>query len=191
MPSRPHSRAALITSHGVDSSASCLAATGRITSAANRRHRARNSRCSSLTPKSIFSPPWSAARWTASLAHNRLTGQSTSRRVPRRGLAVGMLPAVWVSGRRRLALLAAALVAIAALGVGAYLLAEARDGDDQSRSAAPIVVHEPQPDSADELGFPALATKNTTRVAGADPVADAAGVALAVFPSTGGVEGPD
>jgi hypothetical protein len=31
--------------------------------------------------------------------------------------------------------------------------------------------------------FPELATKNTTRVAGADPVADAAGVALAVFPS--------
>src|SRR5436309_10378740 len=35
-----------------------------------------------------------------------------------------------------------------------------------------------------KLGFPAVATKNTTRVAGADPVADAAGVALAVFPST-------
>jgi hypothetical protein len=36
-----------------------------------------------------------------------------------------------------------------------------------------------------KLGFPALATKNTTRVAGADPVSDAAGVALAVFPSAG------
>jgi len=35
------------------------------------------------------------------------------------------------------------------------------------------------------LGFPAIATKNTTRVAGADPVADAAGVALAVYPSSG------
>jgi len=34
------------------------------------------------------------------------------------------------------------------------------------------------------LGFPVLATKNTTRVSGADPIADAAGVALAVFPST-------
>lgn len=31
------------------------------------------------------------------------------------------------------------------------------------------------------LGFPAFATKNTTRVAGADPTADAAGVAQAVF----------
>jgi hypothetical protein len=39
------------------------------------------------------------------------------------------------------------------------------------------------PQAAQKLGFPSLATKNTTRVAGADPVADAAGVALAVFPS--------
>ena len=35
-----------------------------------------------------------------------------------------------------------------------------------------------------DLGIPALATKNTTRVSGADPVADAAGVALAVYPSS-------
>jgi hypothetical protein len=33
-------------------------------------------------------------------------------------------------------------------------------------------------------GFPVLATKNTTRVSGADPTANAAGVALAVYPST-------
>ncbi|HEY4829851.1 MAG TPA: cell wall-binding repeat-containing protein [Solirubrobacteraceae bacterium] len=33
------------------------------------------------------------------------------------------------------------------------------------------------------IGFPVLATKNTTRVSGVDPVSDAAGVALAVFPS--------
>ena len=34
-----------------------------------------------------------------------------------------------------------------------------------------------------ELGFPAFATRNTTRVGGADPIADAAAVAQAVFPS--------
>jgi hypothetical protein len=33
------------------------------------------------------------------------------------------------------------------------------------------------------LGFPVVATKNTTRVPGADPVADAAGAALAAFPA--------
>ncbi len=104
-----------------------------------------------------------------------------------------MLPAVWVSRRPRPAVLGAALVAIAALGVGGYLLVDSRGGEDQPGSApAPTaVVHERQPDAAADLGFPAFATKNTTRVAGADPVADAAGVALAVFPSTGGVEGPD
>lgn len=41
-----------------------------------------------------------------------------------------------------------------------------------------------EPQAAGDLGFPAFATKNTTRVGGADPTADAAGVAQAVFPST-------
>jgi Cell wall binding domain 2 (CWB2) len=40
--------------------------------------------------------------------------------------------------------------------------------------------------AAEKIGFPAVATKNTTRVAGGDPTVDAAGVALAVYPSSGG-----
>jgi ell wall binding domain 2 (CWB2) len=44
-------------------------------------------------------------------------------------------------------------------------------------------VHSSTPKASQQLGFPTVATKNTTRVAGADPVADAAGVALAVYPS--------
>ena len=36
-----------------------------------------------------------------------------------------------------------------------------------------------------QLGIPSLATKNTTRIPGADPAADAAGVARAVYPSAG------
>ena len=53
-------------------------------------------------------------------------------------------------------------------------------GDD--RSAVEVRLEE---DTANDsiLGFPALATKNTTRVGGKDPVADAAAVAVAVFPS--------
>lgn len=39
------------------------------------------------------------------------------------------------------------------------------------------------PKAAKNLGFPGFATKNTTRIAGADPVADAAGTAQAVFPA--------
>src|SRR5215212_1209925 len=39
-------------------------------------------------------------------------------------------------------------------------------------------------DATAKLGFPIVATRNTTRVAGDDPVADAAGVASALFPAT-------
>lgn len=42
---------------------------------------------------------------------------------------------------------------------------------------------EPAGQTADELGYPAFATANTTRVGGGDPASNAAGVALAVFPS--------
>src|SRR4051812_33332759 len=42
---------------------------------------------------------------------------------------------------------------------------------------------EQQSGTAPPLGFPIFATKNTTRVAGADPIADAAGVARAVYPA--------
>lgn len=39
------------------------------------------------------------------------------------------------------------------------------------------------PQAGQKLGFPGFATKNTTRVGGADPVADAAAVSQAVYPS--------
>jgi Cell wall binding domain 2 (CWB2) len=44
--------------------------------------------------------------------------------------------------------------------------------------------------AAQGLGFPEIATKNTTRVGGADAVADAAGVAQAVFPATDAASRP-
>jgi hypothetical protein len=44
--------------------------------------------------------------------------------------------------------------------------------------------------AAAELGFPAFATKNTTRVGGTEPDANSAGVALAVYPSAGGSPPP-
>jgi hypothetical protein len=91
---------------------------------------------------------------------------------------------------------AGVLVGLAGIGVGVYFLVDALKEEPKQAPPAPaprIVIHEkrPQPQAAQELGFPEFATKNTTRVAGADPVADAAAVALAVFPSTGGVAGPD
>src|SRR6476646_4262663 len=44
--------------------------------------------------------------------------------------------------------------------------------------------------AAEDLGFPAFATKNTTRVGGSDPASNAAAVALAVFPSTSDEQRP-
>jgi len=44
--------------------------------------------------------------------------------------------------------------------------------------------------AAQGLGFPAIATKNTTRVGGSDPVANAAGVAQAVFPAVSAASRP-
>ena len=57
-----------------------------------------------------------------------------------------------------------------------------------------VVLHAPNvtvgissksPHAAQQIGFPSLATKNTTRVAGSDPIADAAAISLAVYPSVG------
>lgn len=55
-------------------------------------------------------------------------------------------------------------------------------------AAAPAVGSKPAAAAASEtseqLGYPAFATGNTTRVGGSDPATNAAAVALAVFPST-------
>jgi len=105
-----------------------------------------------------------------------------------------MFRAVRPFRRRRLAVFGG-LIALAAIAVGAYLLIHSRQESEPqqppAQTPAPkVVISKPQPQTAQDLGFPAFATKNTTRVGGADAVADAAGIALAVFPSTGGVEGP-
>lgn len=77
---------------------------------------------------------------------------------------------------RRKALMAVlACLTLAGCGGGTKLI----EGPSQ------VVVESKTPEAAAKLGIPALATKNTTRVAGGDPVADAAGVALAVYPATG------
>jgi hypothetical protein len=85
----------------------------------------------------------------------------------------------------------------AALATGVLESEEATPPESVSVAPAPPVPQsappaEPPPveEAAAQLGFPAFATKNTTRVGGADPTAVAAGVALATYPSAGGVESP-
>jgi hypothetical protein len=87
-------------------------------------------------------------------------------------------------------LLGAVLLAGAGLAAG-YLIWD--DGEDLPPPVAPTVVIEeaPEPGAAEQIGFPAFGTFNTTRVGGADAVAVAAGVALAGYPTAGGVGGPD
>jgi hypothetical protein len=83
---------------------------------------------------------------------------------------------------QRLPILLALSVSLSACGLGG--------GDDEPtgnappNTQAPPVLGQPagEENAAEALGFPGFATKNTTRVGGADPVADAAGVARAVFP---------
>jgi ell wall binding domain 2 (CWB2) len=80
-------------------------------------------------------------------------------------------------------LLAVVFIAAAIVGGGS--------AGDSDESATPAPVSEAPPTAGEfpaaqapeELGYPAFATANTTRVGGADPAANAAAVGLAVYPS--------
>ncbi|MDQ6744759.1 MAG: cell wall-binding repeat-containing protein [Actinomycetota bacterium] len=73
-----------------------------------------------------------------------------------------------------------------ALLLSAAVLAGCGGGTQLISGPGPVVgVQSKTPQAGQKLGFPTVATKNTTRVGGADPIADAAGVALAVYPSAG------
>jgi hypothetical protein len=99
--------------------------------------------------------------------------------------------------KRRRKPVPAALKAIAALFVLAVVFIVAAvlgggGGNESGAPEAPAPVSE-VPDApaeaaaaqtSDELGYPAFATANTTRVGGGDPASNAAGVALAAYPST-------
>ncbi|HST70106.1 MAG TPA: cell wall-binding repeat-containing protein [Solirubrobacterales bacterium] len=91
--------------------------------------------------------------------------------------------------------LLAALVVLALAFIAAAIVFGSGDGgEEDSTSAAPAPATAPAEDTAAadapsappaaELGYPTFATNNTVRIGGSDPVANAAGAALAVFPST-------
>jgi hypothetical protein len=80
-------------------------------------------------------------------------------------------------------LLAVVFIVAAILGGGSG------DGGQSTEMPAPVSEAPEAPaesagQTPDELGYPAFATANTTRVGGSDPAANAAGVALATYPST-------
>ncbi len=90
-----------------------------------------------------------------------------------------------------------ALVALALVFIVAAIV-WGSGGDDSSEAPAPAptpTTGDSQPEtapsqSAEALGYPSFATNNTTRIGGSDPAANAAGAALAVFPSTSAEQRP-
>jgi hypothetical protein len=78
----------------------------------------------------------------------------------------------------------AALLALALLLAGCGGGSSKPTPQQQAQQGEPVLGQRgDEKPAGPSLGFPVFATKNTTRVAGADPVASAAGVAQAVFPS--------
>ena len=69
------------------------------------------------------------------------------------------------------------------------LLAGCSTGDDDSRPPQ-LGVKASDEQAAEKLGFPSTATRNTIRVGGSDAVADAGGVAGALYPATGDSDRP-
>jgi hypothetical protein len=89
--------------------------------------------------------------------------------------------------RVRFSLRSALLLALLALLAGCGGGGDGADDPGATPTAEAPIIGQPgdEEEAATELGFPAFATVNTTRVGGADPIADAAGVAQAVFPARG------
>src|SRR5215207_201651 len=86
--------------------------------------------------------------------------------------------------RARLGAVLAVLLAAATAASGCGRdRSEDRGRDDGASDRPALGVGGGEAEAAEDLGFPTFATKNTTRVAGSDPVANAAGVARAVFPA--------
>ena len=75
-----------------------------------------------------------------------------------------------------------AFAAAASSGCGRDRSAD-RGRDSESAGTPALGVSGEEQQAAEDLGFPNVATKNTTRVGGADAVANAAAVARAVFPA--------
>ncbi len=98
-------------------------------------------------------------------------------------------------GRRNaIALGLGGLVILVAILFGTGVLGSSDDSGESSTQLTQTTTEAPPPEEAvpsdANLGFPGAATRNTTRVPGSDPASDAAGVALAAFPSTGGARSP-
>ena len=91
----------------------------------------------------------------------------------------------------------AGLFVLAVVFLVAAILGGSGGGGEGPETPAPVseAPNVPSRETAtqtpEELGYPAFATANTTRVGGPDPASNAAGVALATYPSTEPSQRPD
>lgn len=112
--------------------------------------------------------------------------------VPKRRLPRKPIPGA-LKGIAALVLVAIVFIVVAVLGGSGGSKDEA---DNAGPAPAPAPATEGEASAteptqgAEELGYPSFATGNTTRVGGSDPAANAAAVALAVFPSTDEAQRP-
>ena len=119
----------------------------------------------------------------------RLRRSDRSPRPPRRRIPLFVKLAV--AGAVLLAGVVVALVAFGVFGADEESPTPVGPAPTPAGGSSAESSQPPAAQAAAELGFPAFATKNTTRVGGSDPTANAAGVALAVYPSAGGAERPE
>lgn len=109
--------------------------------------------------------------------------------LPRPSLPSPTPPSLWSDATRRVVATLAVLL-VGAIGFGAGYVAFGDSGDGEEPAPTVVVEGGDEPGEAPTIAFPNFATRNTTRIGGADPTADAAGVALASYPTAGGVDGP-
>jgi len=82
------------------------------------------------------------------------------------------------------------LVAAVLGGGGGTNRAVEKASNPSAPAPAPEESATPTAEAAEELGFPTIATDNTTRVGGSDPASTAAAVALAVYPARTAAQRP-
>jgi hypothetical protein len=87
----------------------------------------------------------------------------------------------------RLAPIAAAVLVVASVAAGC---GRSSDTSDQPRTTPTTGAKGTETTAAQDLGFPTFATKNTTRIGGADAIADAAAAARAVYTGTSRISRP-
>ena len=112
---------------------------------------------------------------TSAALYQTLSGRRAT--VARKGRVASFIAVV----RRLLPILLLAL--IAGCGGGGDGDGSSGDRGDDSQPVLGAGGDEEQAEDAPALGFPVFATKNTTRVAGGDAIASAAGAARAVYPA--------